>query len=646
MKRKILVVAAVLFTALLQAQNNNSINLDEVTVTATKNPVKQSQTGKVVTIIDEATIQRNIGRSLTELLNTQAGIFITGANNAPGSNQDLYLRGASTGNTLILIDGIPMQDPSQINSNSIDLNNITLNQIERIEILKGAQSTLWGSNATAGVINIITKKNKQKPIEGNALLAYGSYNTFKGSAGIGGTVNKFDYNVSYNHLNSKGFSAAFDTTKTSGFDKDGIVQHNILANAGVRFNPFFSLKYMGQYTNYDADGDNGAFKDDKDYEINSKNIVNSIHLTYNKKNLALNIKQAATVSERMYLDDSTDVHPTAFAKWSRGYYKAQSYITDAYGRYSFTGNISLLAGLQYNHQKYGSDYKSISNYGAYTDTLDIDSVKMNNIAGYASFLITGLNGFNNEIGIRYNHSSEYGNNTTFTINPSYNIDENTRVFLNISSGYKEPSLYQLLSEYRNTNGLDPEKTLNYEIGVQAQSNNQQNSIRIIGFKRDIKDLIIFYTDPDTYASEYRNQDEQHDYGFEVESRIAIGQIGSWNNNLTYVEGTGKDANGNTMNNLYRRPNFTLNSNITFTPTKGLTLTPAFRFVGKRIKNMYDPGVAVQPHYYNIDFYADYQLLQKVRFFIDLRNITNQTYFDVPGYTSRKFNFMTGVNITF
>ena len=205
MKRRILVVAAVLFTGTLLAQTDSTGNLDEVTVTATKTEIKQSQTGKAVTVIDEATIRRNVGKSLTELLNTQAGIFITGANNAAGSNQDLYLRGAATGNTLILIDGIPVQDPSQINSNSIDLNNITLNNIERIEILKGAQSTLWGSNATAGVINIITKKNGANPINVNGLLAYGSYNTFKAAAGVNGSKDKLQYNVAYNYLNSKGF---------------------------------------------------------------------------------------------------------------------------------------------------------------------------------------------------------------------------------------------------------------------------------------------------------------------------------------------------------------------------------------------------------------------------------------------------------
>ena len=155
MKKKFFVVAATIISSkMLFAQEQDSSNtkqLDEVVVTATKSSLKQSQTGKIVTVIDRQTIRNNAGRSLSELLNEQAGFFINGSNNSPGTNLDLYFRGAGTGNTLVVIDGIPVFDPSQPN-NSFDLNNIPLEQVERIEILKGGQSTVWGSDAVAGVI--------------------------------------------------------------------------------------------------------------------------------------------------------------------------------------------------------------------------------------------------------------------------------------------------------------------------------------------------------------------------------------------------------------------------------------------------------------------------------------------------------------
>jgi vitamin B12 transporter len=239
----------------------------------------------------------------------------------------------------------------------------------------------------------------------------------------------------------------------------------------------------------------------------------------------------------------------------------------------------------------------------------------------------------------------YGNNATWSFNPSYNIDEDTRVFVNLSSAYKVPSLYQLYDgEYGNP-GLQPEKSNNYEIGVQTLSNDKKNSLRLVAFKRDIKDVIVFYTDFSTYESEYLNRDEQHDYGFEIENSFSIGKIGQWVTNLAYVDGDGETDNIK-VKNLYRRPNFTFNSSLSLEPVKGLTLMPNFRFVGTRIKGEYDGGPKVMPQYYTIDFYAAYNFKKQVKVFADLRNITDQAYFDIPGYNSRKANYTMGLSVQF
>ena len=107
MKKKILLVTAVIISSHLWAQDSSKINLDEVVITATKTLVKESQTGKVVIVVDQATLLRNTGKSITEILNYQAGMYVNGANNTLGTNQDNYMRGAASGNTLILMDGIP-----------------------------------------------------------------------------------------------------------------------------------------------------------------------------------------------------------------------------------------------------------------------------------------------------------------------------------------------------------------------------------------------------------------------------------------------------------------------------------------------------------------------------------------------------------
>ena len=144
-----------------QKDSLNTNTLEEVIVTANKVEQKQNGTGKVVSIINAAQIQANAGRSIAQILNEQAGLYLPGSLSNAGTVPSIFMRGASSGRTLILIDGMPVGDPSMI-SNEFDLNLVPLNQIERVEILKGAQSTLYGSDAIGGVINIITK-NKSIP---------------------------------------------------------------------------------------------------------------------------------------------------------------------------------------------------------------------------------------------------------------------------------------------------------------------------------------------------------------------------------------------------------------------------------------------------------------------------------------------------
>ena len=638
MKKKIFIAAAVIISTAAQAQQDTTTakQLDEVIVTATKFQQKQSTTGKVVSVINQETLQRNAGKTITEIINSQTGVFINGANNNLGTNQDVYFRGAGSGNTLILIDGVPVGDPSQI-SNSFDLNSIAVGQIERIEILKGAQSTLWGSDAVAGVINIITKKGGKNKISPTAMLTYGSYTTLRGNAGINGTIDKFSYNVGYNFTSSKGLSSAYDSTGTKNFDDDKFTQNNVQANLGYKINDRFAVKGLYSFAKYKANVDAGAFKDDKDNVVDNKNTISNLAFSYTVAKLQLHLSQTFVKAERVYTDDSASVG--GFAKYSKGNYNGNSNITELYGNILLHKKLSLVSGVQYLSQKTSQDYLSISSFGPYKTALG-DSAKANNFSLYNSLLLTDVKGFNLEAGFRYNNHSIYGGNATYTFNPSYNIDENTRVFVNISSAYKIPSLYQLYSEYGNKD-LKPEKSNNYELGVQTFSNNKRNSFRIVGFKRDIKDLIIFYTNS-SFVSKYINRDEQHDYGFELESSTAIGKKGNWTNNFTYVDGEGRNNNVN-VKNLYRRPNFVMNSVLTLQPVKSLTLMPSFRFVGTRLKGQYDAGPATQPQYYTIDCYLGYEFAKYFRLFIDLRNITNQQYFDVVGYNSKKFNVMTGLS---
>ena len=183
-------------------------------------------------------------------------------------------------------------------------------------------------------------------------------------------------------------------------------------------------------------------------------------------------------TQRIYLDDSTSIG--GFAKYSRGEYNGKAHFIEAYSNLFAAKNIDILVGADYRNQVTDQNYLSISAYGPYSTALG-DSAKVNQLGIYASVVLKDMQGFNLEAGGRYNHFNKYGDAFTFSFNPSYVIKNTIKIFGNITSGFKAPSLYQVYSEYRNPNtALKPEQSLSIEGGVQYS---KENVNYVVVFKR-------------------------------------------------------------------------------------------------------------------------------------------------------------------
>jgi vitamin B12 transporter len=635
------------------AQDVTNKNLEEVVVTANKTDQKLSQTGKVITVLSDSILQKYQSQTVGELLSRQAGFMIVGSQSAFGTNQDVYLRGASVGNTLILIDGMPMYDPSSISSN-FDLNLITVGECERIEILKGAQSTLYGSDAVAGVINIFTKKGKSvKPIGGNASINVGTYGTFRGTLGLNGSFSKGYYNVQYTRFQSNGFSSATDKTGNQNFDNDGIKQNNILANVGLNLSKNVLLKLRTVQNNYKTDIDAGAFTDEKDYIIknNFSMIAMGLDYRYTKGKLTFNYGYSKT--EKTFIDDSTSVEKTAFDKYSKTFYDGNSHYAEIYNSLKINDNIEVVAGTDYRAANTNQTYESISDYGKYTAApIGSDTSKTNIFSVYASGLLKTKIGLFLELGGRYNNHSLYGSNFTYSFNPSYLVNEKLKLFVNLSTGFKAPSLYQLFSPYGNK-GLKPEQSLSTEIGFQVFSKDKKTDIRALYFDRDIKDVFFFQSLSKAPYGKYINFDKQHDYGWEVEAKTQIGKVNIWGN-LTLLQGaitTKVGTKDTTYNNLYRRPQRIFNVGIGCQILDNLYISSNIRNVGERTdryfnNDTYKTENVILEGYSTIDFYAEYKFTKTIKAYIDAKNLTNTTYTDIYGYNTRKFNFMAGLSVEF
>ncbi|MEC5147414.1 TonB-dependent receptor [Chitinophaga sp. 212800010-3] len=646
MKKKIytsLVVYLLLAVSALSAtaQDTSHVSqLNEITVTATKGPQKASETGKVVTILSRAYLEQNSGKSIGSILNQQTGLIINGSENNPGTVPNVYMRGAANGNTLILIDGLPVNDASQIN-NTFDLNFITPDQVERIEILRGSQSTLYGSSAVAGVINIITRKTGTKPFGIGANISYGSYRDFQGSANVHGNTGNFSYLLSYKRESTRGFSDAYDSTHTGNFDNDGFRQNSVFAKLGLKAGTNWQFGYLLNWSNYHHDLDDGAYTEDKDYTGKSRYLLNGVNAEYKFKKGSWHLLYSWQQSRRDILNDSFYVNPSSYSKYDKSLFKSNVQQVESYVNLDISSRVRFIGGAAFNRSATDQRDYLITNYSPVMDTtlLSPDSSHTTQTSVYASFQLHTPGGFNLEAGGRLNHHSLYGNNTTFTVNPSYLIAQHHKIFVNISSAYLVPTLYQLYSVYGNRS-LDPESTISYEAGYQASVAKDRLDFRATWFSRQTHDLIIFYYDPVNNISQYRNANKQKAYGIELEAnwRIAPGLV--LTANYAHTDGritVKQDNKDSSYYNLYRIPKDELNTTLGYQATHSLYVSATGKYVGQRYE-----GPRAMGDYYTLDLYGEYKFGNLLKIFAGFRNITDYQYFDILGYNSRRFNFNTGI----
>ena len=631
------------------AQFDSSYSLDEVVVTANRFTQKQINTGKVITVIKRKEIENSSFVSLGELLGRQAGITIIGSNNAPGANNDVYMRGAGTGNLLILIDGLPAYDVSTIRE-TFDINFIPLGEIERIEILKGGQSTLYGSDAVAGVVNIITKTNETKKPNVQLHLQQGSYNARTIDLSSSGKVGKLKYKMQYMRSTADGFSSAIDTTKQAGFDKDGFQQNFLLAQLGSASDEKWGWRTSVQWNRYKNDVDQTGFEDAKDFTAANENFMASAGIIRRFKKATIHANISMNNSIRNYLDDSLSLN--GFSKFIRNDYTGRSMIAEVYGNYQITDKLRFFAGFDQRWLNTDQFFLSVSDFGNYESKLNADSARIRLSSFTSSLVYNSKKGINVEFGGRLNLHSRYGENVTFTFNPSYVLQQKWKFAYNLSSAFIAPTLYQLYDGIAGVSTLSPETSITSEFSVEFIGSKHITAQATV-FQRKIKNGIDY--DYSTYK--YFNYGEQNARGFEVEVGY---RNDNWHFNVNYTlmkseVTTTKFAydagfmsyfaiGDTTYGQLFRVPASSLNASASWQVNKKLHLSVFQRIAGQRFEPIFERAPVKLDPYATTDLFAEYQIGKRIRIYGAIKNMWNEQYQEVLGFATRGRNFLMGVRL--
>ena len=601
-----------------------TIRLDEVVVSATGTPTPAREVASSVTVITADQIQREQRRTLPQALAAVPGLNIVQIG-GPGGQTSVFMRGTNSNHVKVLIDGIDANDPSTPNR-SFDFGSMLTNDIERIEVLRGPQSGLYGADALGGVISITTKRGEGPP-KLTASAEAGSYGTFNQAFGLSGGDDRFNYAFNIAHLKSDSTPVTPPNLVPPGrrINPNSYDNWNYSARLGFKLTDTLSLNWVGRYSDgyLLSTGDSGfpsvpnAYRSSQSYKQAftrgelvfdpfDGRFVNRFGIAYTNQDRSNRSPNAAGIL---------------------------GLPTDNLGertKYDWRGDLKLLEGqmlvmgLQYENERLESRSLTASNgnTGAF---LELQS-------NWSERFFTVAN-------IRRDEDETFGGHTTYRLAPTFIVPgTETKLKASYGTGFKAPTLSQRFSDsrpaynfYGNPN-LKPEESRGYDIGFEQPLLDNKLQIGATWFHNDIDNLILTNAARTSYTNIGRAQTKG------VESFVALELSPQFKIRADYTFTLAKDETAN--QELLRRPRHKASLTANWVPIENLNLSATLIYVGDRvdgnrdfsISRMRAPGAAI------VNIAAEYKASEKLTVFGRVDNLFDKRYenpvgFLVPGLSA-------------
>lgn len=601
-----------------QEQKKDSIKtqmLDEVVVSDSRFELKRENSGKTIIKIDAEELQRNQGRSIAEIINKKSGIEIAGSRGREGTILGVFARGGRGRQVLVLIDGVRVSDPSSF-SQEYDLRLLSAANIESVEILKGAASTLYGTNAATAVINITTKKISERRVALQVQSTGGTNQTSEdqnyklsqafNSVLFGGTLDKFTYQVGFSNRYSDGLSAII----TPKNQEDTYSQINTDIKLGYQFSDAFKIGVYANQAKLNTAYDESFGLIDADYYFLSdqKRAGLTSAYKYQKGSLHLNMAYANFDSENKSAFPST--------------FKGDNYVVDVYNKFSFNDKFFTIVGLNY-----------IQDQTKFATAKDFNIVDP-----YANMVYVSDIGFNLNMGARLNNHSEYGSHFVYNVNPSFAFKTEAgyiKVLTTYATSFITPSLTQLFGNFGANPDLEPEENRTIEGGLEYAMNDKLR-VSAVYFNRKEENFVFYDNITGTYGNASETIDAQ---GAELELNWQPNDKIRLSSNYTFTERKGDAA--------IRLPKHKVNASLGYEFSKKTYASLDYRYTGQRFDTDFNTfsEIALDP-FSILDIYVEHELLpNKLKLFLGLSNVFNAAYTEIIGFTTRGRNIQAGLNLT-
>jgi len=615
---------SLLSVALLSQLNaDNQYTLQTIDVTASQGTTlnKKDVTDNVIIITKEALEESHL-TSLGEALNKLGNISTTQSGGI-GQQSSTFVRGMDTKRTLVLIDGIRYNNPTSIGGVA-EFSQIMLYDVEQIEIIKGAQSGVWGSDAAAGVINIVTSKAKQG-LHGVANIEYGSFDSVKTSLQASYATTEFDFLVGGLLYQTDGFSAV-EPNKSStdygnryddlGLEKDSYTNKSLNAKFGYNITDSDRVEVKIQAINSLVDFDSGAGSTN-DSDVPNTQLQNRFY------NIAYKHKDALNDLTLLYNLSTFDRDMTGDG-WAAQYTGSVKEVKlDDKVSYMKDSFIKVGASYQkFEQEEIASADKSYSSLSAFI-------TNYNKVA-----FVPGLSTIITE-SIRYDKYDDIENSLTGKLGIKQFIFNDYYISANVGTGFNSPTLDELYGAFGANPNLEPETSLTSDITI------GNDIVWVTGFYNEIDDLIT-YTDPDGWSGPllgaYTNLSGKSRFkgievGYEDYYLNAVGMSAMY----TYVKT--ENANGAS---LARRPKTQIDAKATYYASETLDFGLILQYIGERYDQADKQG-AQTGRYTITNFVTNIKANDSITFYGKIDNITDKYYQTVDGYATAGRSLYIGLN---